>query len=222
MEEKNYKKIAKTLSMALIDDFRGFLVEGVQRIKVPDDMLHVQIALQEMMKIPGWHHESGVGEDPIVELMKDKSAIYITKIPDAQKEGVYYRSIGYVKDVYSDIFEYKGKKMHVYEMLRRIAIGMGYDVDEYTLLERTENSVKTPFSVVNYKGSIYVKKSQKMDIQPHKNLSEGDIPVFDNNNRLIGFKSKGEFVAVHHYTRYSNEHHNNKKTADSFDPGDNR
>ena len=200
-EKRDYNKIAKILGMALIDDFRGFLVEGTKRAIVPDDKLHIQIALEEMMKIPGWQHESGVGEVPTVELMKEKSAIYITRIPDPKTKGKFQRSIGYINDLYMDDVEYKGKKMKAHEMLGQIAIGMGYDVDEYELLERTENSVKTPVAVTNYKGDIKIKR-RKLEIEQPRSIREGDKPQFDSKGNLIGFISRGRFISKEHYSRY--------------------
>lgn len=228
MENVDYNKIAKILSMALIDDFRGFLIEGIKRVEVPDDKLHIQIALEEMMKIPGWQHESGVGEVPTVELMKEKRAIYITKIPNPTKKGEFQRSIGYITDMYDDEVEYKGKKMKAYEMLRNIAIGMGYDVDEYDLLEQTEHSVKTPVAVTNYKGNMKIKR-HKLDIKPTRSIREGDKPSFDTKGNLIGFISNGKFISVNHYTRYSRsrskgqpgvEEINSNNTNKPEDPGE--
>ena len=212
-EKKDYKMIAKLLGMALIDDFRGFLVEGVRRLEVPDDKLHIQIALEEMMRTPGWQHESGVGEVPTVELMKEKSAIYITKIPNPNKKGEFQRSIGYINDMYNEEVEYKGMKMKAHEMLRQIAIGMGYDVDEYDLLERTENSVKTPVAVTSYKGNIKIKR-RKLNIEPPRSIRDGDKPQIDRKGNLIGFISGGKFISKEHYPRYSTA----KKTAGAPQP----
>ena len=199
--KRDYNKIAKILGMALIDDFRGFLIDGVKRVTVPDDKLHIQIALEEMMKIPGWQHESGVGEVPTVELMKEKRAIYITRIPDPKTKGKFQRSIGYINDLYMDDVEYKGQKMKAHEMLRKIAIGMGYDVDEYELLERTENSVKTPVAVTNYKGDIKIKR-RKLEIDQPRSVREGDKPQFDGEGNLVGFISGGRFISKDHFSRY--------------------
>ena len=79
---------------------------------------------------------------------------------------------------------------------------MGYDVDEYTLQEKTENSVKTPVSITTYKGNIHVRKSN-IELNPTRNLSEGDRPVFGHNSKLIGFISKGRFVSMNNYKRYA-------------------
>lgn len=202
MDERNYNEIAKELVMALVDDFRGFLIEGTERVEVPDDKLHIQIALEELMKIPGWKHESGVGEVPTVELMKDKNAIYITKIPIPGEKGKYQRSVGYITDMYNDEIVYKGKHQKAYEVLRKIAIGMGYDVDEYELLKRTEETVKTPVMVTNYRGNLKIKKS-RVDIKPQHSIKDGDKPQFDKNGEFIGFISGGKFISKAHYARYS-------------------
>ena len=37
-EKRDYNMIAKILGMALIDDFRGFLIDGIKRVTVPDYM----------------------------------------------------------------------------------------------------------------------------------------------------------------------------------------
>ena len=74
MDQEAFKKIARALSVALVDDFRGFLVEGTKRVEVPEDMLHLQIAYQELLKVPGWKYESGTGQNPIVEYLQIKKA----------------------------------------------------------------------------------------------------------------------------------------------------
>lgn len=202
MDNKEFSEIAKALSTALIDDFRGFLVEGTQRIEVPDDMLHLQIAYQEMSKLPNWKYESGTGQNPTIEYMKEKNSIYITKIPNEQKNGEFQRTVGYLTDAYSQEIEYKGKKQRAYEVLRAISIAMGYDVDEYTLLEKTENSVKTPVSIESYKGKTHIFKYYSQKEVPHRNISEGDKPIFGKNG-IIGFISKGKFVNARNYKRYA-------------------
>ncbi|MBR3002658.1 MAG: hypothetical protein IKF38_03730 [Clostridia bacterium] len=204
MAENNFNEIAKNLSTALIDDFRGFLVEGKERIEVPEDKLHLQIAFQEMSKDPNWEYISGTGQNPTIEYMKDKRAIYITKIRTGKNKDDFQRTVGYIKDVFSGKVEYKGKKKTEYEVLREIALAMGYDVDEYKLLERTENSVKTPVSMVNYKGEIKVKRSRRITVEPTRKLSRGDKPVFDKNNHIIGFISNGKFTSISNYKRYAN------------------
>lgn len=202
MEKEKFLRTIKSLGYALIEDFRGFLVDGCELIEVPDDMLHMHIAFQEMAKIPGWKYESGTGQNPTIEYMRDKKAIYITKIPDQSVKGLFQRTVGYLTDVYSDIVEYKGVKKPEYEVIKQIALGMGYDVDEYTLQEKTENSVKTPVSITTYKGNIHVRKSN-IELNPTRNLSEGDRPVFGHNSKLIGFISKGRFVSMNNYKRYA-------------------
>lgn len=67
MQEKDFRETIRNLSMALIDDFRGFLVDRKQRIEVPEGMYHLQIAYQEMQKVPGWKYESGTGQNPTIE-----------------------------------------------------------------------------------------------------------------------------------------------------------
>lgn len=202
MNEKEFLKTIKSLSYALIEDFRGFLVEGCELIEVPDDMLHLHIAFQEMAKIPGWKYESGTGQNPTIEYMRDKKAIYITKIPDDICKGNYQRTVGYLTDSYSDIISYRGLQQPQYEVIKKIALGMGYDVDEYTLQEKTESSVKTPVSITTYKGNIHVRKTN-LNLNPTRNISEGDRPVFGPNNKVIGFISKGKFVNINNYKRYA-------------------
>ncbi|HBC85128.1 MAG: hypothetical protein J6D03_04635 [Clostridia bacterium] len=217
MQEKDFRETIRNLSMALIDDFRGFLVDRKQRIEVPEGMYHLQIAYQEMQKVPGWKYESGTGQNATIEYMKEKDGIYITKILKEDGSGKYQRTVGYLKDSFLKQIEYRGKKRLEYEVLREIAIGMGYDVDEYTLLERTKNSVKTPVSLVSYKGKTYVTRSSIKQVQSHRNLSEGDKPVFGKNGRLMGFMSNGKFVDVNHYKRYTRIHPNEDKKSEDFD-----
>ncbi len=62
----------------------------------------MQVAFQEMTKIPGWNYVSGTGQNPIVEFMKDKKAIYITKIPLSDDKLQYQRTVGYLTDAYSE------------------------------------------------------------------------------------------------------------------------
>lgn len=209
MEQEAFKKIARALSVALVDDFRGFLVEGTKRVEVPDDMLHLQIAYQELLKVPGWKYESGTGQNPIVEYLQIKKAIYITKILKEDGSG-YQRTVGYLTDIFSEKVEYRGEEQYLYEILRSIAIGMGYDVDEYTLQMRTENSVKTPTTIVTYKGETHIKKQYK-EVEPHRTLSEGDKPIFSNNGQLMGFISNGKFVRAKEYKRYATFSSTNKE-----------
>ena len=201
-EKRDYNKIAKILGMALIDDFRGFLLEGVKRLEVKDDELHAIVALNELLKIPGWEHESGVGENTIIELLKERRAIYITKIQDRKNPKAFHRSIGYIAKDYSDVIEYRGRKVKAAEVLREIAIGMGYDVDEYELLKRTEHTSKTPVRVMNYKGSLKIRRS-KLEIAPPRSVKEGDVPQFNTEGNLIGFISGGKFISASHYPRYN-------------------
>lgn len=217
MEEKDFRETIRNLSMALIDDFRGFLVDKKQRIEVPEKMYHLQIAYQEMLKIPGWKYESGTGQNPTIEYMKEKNGIYITKISKEDGSGEYQRTVGYLRDTFLNQVEYKGVKRIEYEVLREIAIGMGYDVDEYTLLERTKDSVKTPVSLVSYKGKTYVTKSNIQQVKSHRTLSEGDKPVFGRKGRLMGFISNGKFVDVNHYRRYTKISPNEDKKSEDFD-----
>lgn len=208
MKEQNFNETLKKLCDALIDDFRGFLVEGDKRIEVPEDLLHLQIAFQEMSKVPGWKYESGTGQNPTIEYLKEKRAIYITKIPNPTKKGEYQRTVGYLTDVFSEEVPYKGVFQPQYEIIKQIALGMGYDVDEYTLQERTENSVKTPVTIVTYKGNTNVRKTNSVQLISNRTLFPGDKPVFGNNNNLLGFISNGKFVSRNNFRRYSN-HNNN-------------
>lgn len=210
MEQNEFLKIARALSGALIDDFRGFLVEGICRQLVPDDKLHLQIAYQELLNVPGWEYESGTGQNPIIEYLQLKKAIYITKILKEDGSGEYQRTVGYLTDVFDFEVDYKGKKLPAYEVLRSIAIGMGYDVDEYTLLPRTKDSVKTPAAIVTYKGETYVKKRLKQ-FHPHRKLSEGR-PIFVDG-KLVGFITHGKFNKVSDYARYANTFSNDESPS---------
>ncbi len=204
MSNYNFNEIIKDLSMALIDDFRGFLVAGEERLEVPDDKLHYQIAFEEMSKVPGWKYISGTGQNPIVEFMKEKKAIYITKIPDPTDPNKFYRTVGYISDIFSNNANYRGVEKPEYLILRDIALGMGYDVDEYELLEKKDGQTGTPVSIKNYKGEMKVKTSHKLTMLHGRNLSEGDKPVFDSQNNIIGFISNGKFVNINNYERYAN------------------
>lgn len=217
MENNNFNNIVKALTMALIDDFRGFLVEGEQRIEVPEHMLHLQIAYQEMLKVPNWKYKSGTGQNPTIEYMKEKNAIYITKIPNENKIGEFQRTVGYLTNSYSQEVEYKGKRQPAYEVLKTISIGMGYDVDEYTLQQRTENSVKTPVSIVGYKGETHIKKVYSQEVTPHRKLAEGDQPVFDEKGLLKGFISKGKFVNARNYRRYAGVYRKDESHSNESD-----
>ena len=220
MKEEKFNNALKELTSTLIDDFRGFLVEGEQRIEVPENLYHLQVAFQEMSKIPGWEYESGTGQNPMIEYMKEKEAIYITKIlipgEDGQNQKAkYQRTVGYLTDAFSEEIVHKGVKQKEYEVLKQIALGMGYDVDEYTLKERTEDSVKTPVSIVTYKGELHIRKSRSVKIAPHRTLSEGDKPVYGSNGQILGFISKGKFAQANEYKRYANIH--SKHPMDSND-----
>lgn len=203
MKKNNFIEIVHFLSAALVDDFRGFLVEGTRRLEVPDGILHLQIAYEELSKDPAWVYESGVGQNPLVEYLQFEKAIYVTKIPTDNK-GEFQRTVGFLTNVYNNVIEYKGKQMLEYEALRMISLGMGYDVDEYTLLEKTEDSVKTPVSITTYKGEINIHTSQKRQNNLYRTLSPSDIPKFDSNGVFIGFISNGKFVSSSHYKRYAN------------------
>ena len=203
MEENNFNITLKKLCDALIDDFRGFLVDGHQLIEVPENLLHLHIAFQEMSKVPGWKYESGIGQNPTIEYMKEKKAIYITRIPAPNKPGEYQRTVGYLTDAFPEEIQYKEVFKPQYEIIKQIALGMGYDVDEYTLQPRKENSVKTPVSITTYKSTNNVRKSKSIKLIPSRNLSEGDKPVFGNDNKLLGFISNGKFVSKSNFRRYS-------------------
>lgn len=212
MADYDFNKVSKALSIALIDDFRGFLVEGTGRLEVPDDQLHYQVAFEEMSKVPGWEYVSGTGQNPIVEFMKEKKAIYITKIATNAEKTEFCRTVGYLKDSFSDIANYRGTNRLEYLILREIALGMGYDVDEYTLLERKEGQTGTPVEISNFKGEMKVKDSPKITMPHGRSISEGDKPIFDSQNNIIGFISKGKFINIHNYERYADIH---PKTNDS-------
>lgn len=217
MEEKDFRETMRNLTMALIDDFRGFLVDIGHRVEVPKEMYHLQIAYQEMLKVPGWEYESGTGQNPTIEYMNEKNGIYITKIRNEDGSGTYQRTVGYLTDTFNKQVEYKGAKRLEYEILREIAIGMGYDVDEYTLLERTKDSVKTPVSYVGYKGEMHITKRNIKEINSNRRLSEGDKPVFGTGGKLMGFTSNGKFFDVNHYRRYTRITPNEDKKSDDFD-----
>ena len=198
----SYLKIIASLRSALADDFRGFLCEGTERIEVPDELYHLQVAYQEMKKVPGWKYVSGTGQNPTIEYMDQKRAIYITKIPMQDDQNQFQRTVGYLTDSYSEIVEYNGAQMPIYEVFKKIALNMGYDVDEYTLLKDKSNStVKTPTSIKIYKSTNKIRGTTTFS--PNRNLKNGDKPVFSSDNALLGFISNGKFVSKDSYNRYS-------------------
>lgn len=199
---ENFNEILKSLSSALIDDFRGYINCNGERVEVPDDTYHILIAVQELSKLPDWEYKSGVGQNAIVDFM-NRRAIYITKIPyeeNGKKE--FQRTVGYLTNAYSNDIIYKGEHLKEYEALRKIAVGMGYDVDEYTFEKNKTNTLTPPTSVTNFKGNLVVKQSESIMTNHSRRLSDGDIPVFDSNGNLLGFKVHGKFVNKNHYDRY--------------------
>lgn len=199
--KNDFYNIFRSLSLALVDDFKGFLADGTEKINVSEGELHARVAFQEMSKLPNWKYESGVGQNPIVEYMQEKRAIYVTKIPLASDNSQYQRTVGYLTDAYSELIEYKGTVQPIYMVLRRIALGMGYDVDEYTLEKNLESNAKTPVSITTYKADIAVKKFKT--IIANRSLKNGDKPVFASDGNIMGFMSNGKFVNIDHYKRYS-------------------
>ena len=206
--EENFNQIIKTLSSALIDDFRGFINSDGQRIEVPDNKYHLSIALREMSKLPNWNYQSGVGQNVFIDYL-NRRTIYITKLPT--ENGLFQRTVGYLTDAYSNNTIYRGHELKEYEVLRKIAIGMGYDVDEYTFQKNTNNTLTPPVSVTNYKGNLIVNRNKNIKLNVLKHVSEGDKPIFDDKQNLLGFMVNGKFVSKNHYERYSNI---NNKTSD--------
>ena len=226
MEKKDYNKVISELRRALADGFRGFLAEGTERIEVPDDRFHIEIALNELQKIPGWKHESGVGENPIIELMKLKKAIYITSIDEDGKKGDLQRTVGYIVNKYEDNVIYKNTIKPMYEVLRDIVINdeHGYDVDEYKIVPKTpENNVKTPVKI-----NTYHNKQLKPKTDAKYKMQDGDIPVFAKRNGVetfIGVMANGtRFISKEHVERYQNinpKDYDEPETIQS-DPGEDR
>lgn len=217
MEKRDYKRVKDELKRALADGFRGFLAEGTERVEVPDDEYHMKIALLELMKIPGWEHESGVGENPIIEYMKLKKAIYITSIGEDGKKGDLQKTVGYIVDKYEDNVIYGGKIRPMYEVLREVVINdeHGYDVDEYKIVPKTpDNNVKTPVSVKPYPN----KKIKPKQNAKYK-MREGDVPVFAKRNGVetfLGIMVNGtRFISKEHVERYDKI-----KPSDYDDPSD--
>lgn len=228
MEQKKYNKVRNELFNALTDGkygFRGFLIDGVDRLEVPDeaenftDTLHAFVAKQELEKNPEFKYESGM--DTIAELMKEKNAIYITHILNKDEKGnvksVAQKAVAYMRENYEDVVEYMGRKMHAYEMLRCIAIGLGYDVDEYYKIKDADKTNKMPYDADHYEGKISVKVSRANTRAIHK-LPEGAKPIVTKDDQLIGFFFKGKFYSKEHFSRYSSL---NQSNADP-DPEENR
>lgn len=137
--------------------------------------------------------------------MKEKNAIYITQIPLNKEKTELSRTVAYSKDSFSNIVNFRGQNQSEYLVLRQIAIGMGYNVDEYELSRKKENHV----DYQTFKGEMKVKESPKYNTTSKYNttfttsLSEGDKPVFDSQNNLMGFTRNGRFIDIHHYRRYA-------------------
>lgn len=206
MLKKDNRRVIEELKKALAEGFRGFLAEGIERVEVPDDKYHIEIALNELLKIPGWKHESGVGENPIVEFMKLKDAIYITSIGEDGKKGDMQKTVGYIVDKFEDNVIYRNKIKPMYEVLREIVINdeHGYDVDEYKIVPKTPtNNVKTPVIVKSY----HNKKLKPKNDAKYK-MQDGDVPVFSKRNGVetfIGVKVQGtRFISKNHIDRYQN------------------
>ena len=226
MEKRDYNKVIVELKRALADGFRGFLAEGTERIEVPDDKYHLEIALKELLKIPGWQHESGVGENPITEYMKLKRAIYITSIGEDGKKGDLQKTVGYLINKYEDNVIYHNTIKPMYEVLRDIVTTdqHGYDVDEYKIVPRTpENNVKTPVSVTPYPN-----KKIKPKTNAKYKMKDGDIPVFAKRNGVetfIGVMVQGtRFISKENVERYQSinpKDYDEPKTSPA-DPGEDR
>ena len=207
MSNEKFNEIIKALTMALLDDFRGFLIEGTKRLEVKDNEFHAVVAKQEMEKDPNYKYVSGIAQDPILDLLKAKDAIYITKIENAKNPGEYYRIVGYLKDNYKNIADFKGVTKEEYLILQDIALRMGYAVDEYSLTSK-ENEFPNRASVNQKTAELKVRQTPKMEMNHSRSLAEGDQPVYDSFGYLLGFKSNGKFVSVKSYERYHNLKHN--------------
>ena len=217
MADYDFNKVKKALSSALIDDFRGFLLEGTTRLEVADNDYHESVARREMSKVPGWEYVSESGQIAMVELMNEKRAIYITKIPINPEKDEFSRTVGYIKASFPNISNYRGVKKPEYVILREIALGMGYNVDEHTLLEKKEGEKGTPVKMKTFKGEMKVKEYPEITVSHGRSIVEGDKPVFDSQNNIIGFISKGKFINIHNYERYAAIHpkkHENKLNDD--------
>ena len=209
----SFIKEAKALSSALIDDFRGFLINGTDRVEVPKGRLHIQIAVDELTKsVPGWKYEGGVGQNPIVELMQYLKGIYITKIESPDDNNPPQRTVGYLTDAYSDIVNYKGTMQYAYDVIKNIALGMGYDVDEYNLIKDPTSKIKNPVKIENYKASLDIKKSPTIKVAPKRSLTNGDKIIFDSDNNIIGVISNGKYRKGSNYIELFAE--NNDKGDD--------
>ena len=108
---ENIKELGKGMNGAL-----------AELIEVPEDLLHLHIAFQEMSKVPGWKYESGIGQNPTIEYMKEKKAIYITRIPAPGKPGEYQRTVGYLTDAFPEEIQYKEVFKPQYEIIKQIAL----------------------------------------------------------------------------------------------------
>lgn len=199
IEEKNVRQ----LPVAIIDDFRGFIVDG-ERVEVSEDKYHIQIALEKMKEVAGWEYVSGTGQNPLIDYLRIKQAIYITKIRNDDVKESYQRTVGYLKSAHAETIDYKGKKKPAYQVIREIAIGLGYDVDEYEINPETNK-----IALATYKGSRKIKKTTGMIA--NRRVSEGDKPVFGSNNQVIGFMHAGKFCSIEKYKRYGKRAQSSKK-----------
>ena len=193
--EENFKTNIKKLTEAMLQEFRGFIVDG-ERIPVPDDLYHLNIAFQEMQKVPGWEYKSGTGQNPLIDYLKEKKAIYITKIET--EKGKYQLTVGYLQQAYSFEVEYRGKMKPAYEVIKQIATGLEYDVDEYVLMPEG-NKVE----MNTYRAEKHIKKMTTREILHTHPISGGHSarevkPIFIEG-KLVGFTEGGKFKAVEKY-----------------------
>lgn len=212
--ETEFEANIKKLTEAMIQEFRGFIVEG-ERIPVPEDLYHINIALQEMQKVPGWEYKSGTGQNPLIDYLKEKKAIYITKIE--VEKGKYQLTVGYLQQAYSAEVEYRNKIQPEHEVIKQIATGLGYDVDEYILMPE-ENKVM----MNTYRAENHIKRMPTREVLHTQPISGGYSfravkPVFIGN-KLAGFTEGGKFKEIRNY-RYKGLL---KETTSDNNNGENR
>lgn len=205
MSDNSFYKTVRDLKKALENDFKGFLIPNddgsLRKVEVPEGELHILKAIEEMSTVPGWKYTSGIGQDPIAELMKEKRAIYVSRFNENDENAL--KVVAYINEVHQDEVEYRGRHKEEHVFLGEISSELGYEVDEYGPVPKKDGS-----------GIIYVpinhieSKNQDSNIHIQHNLytrrfSEGDKPVFDSNNNLFGVIRGGKFTRISDYARYS-------------------
>lgn len=197
VQEERMQQI-RALLLALTDDFRGFLIDG-ERLEVKDDELHALVAKKYLEEnVPDYEYISGRGQDPILELLNAKNAIYITRIETPEKE--YQRTVSYLKTNNLANVIYKQKRRLVSDVIREISLGMGYDVDEQ-MIKPGSNPIQS--TVITYKAETKVTKSYSNEARVSRNPDDKAIIGADGKT-ILGYMHNGRFYSAEHYNKKTN------------------